>query len=104
MNTPTVQSVQSRSATVVWTMPEQPNGQITQFELFYAENQLPFVTVAGSIFQYTLKDLTPNTQYNVLIRASTVLASGPKSGVAQVITLEDGTSLLLCILLLTVYI
>ena len=84
----------ARSVSLIWSMPDTPNGIITGYMLAYSivgDNGAMSVTMnytAGN-FSDTLTDLIPNKQYMFTLRASTSAGLGAESSVNEM-TLQAG--------------
>ena len=66
---PTIVSAFSRSLSLEWTTPTQPNGFITRFDLFL-DNVIVF-SGPGNVTQAVVAELSPFTVYSFLIQACT---------------------------------
>ena len=83
-------SVSNSTAILKWEEPGTPNGEIIGYHLSYAPGEV--ILTVGKVPYVELEDLTPFTEYTLLISASTKGGVGPAS--ASVFrTLEGGQNL-----------
>ena len=68
--------INSSSVTLQWMPPETPNGVITQYSILYNEIN---ITNFGNMLMDTIEGLSPDTVYDVQLRAHTEAGAGPPS-------------------------
>ena len=68
-------SVNSNSVTLQWRPPETPNGVITHYSI--QRNGTNTVNISSSVLMYTIEGLSPDTVYDVQLRAHTIVGAGP---------------------------
>uniref|UniRef100_A0A672FK37 Usher syndrome 2A (autosomal recessive, mild) n=1 Tax=Salarias fasciatus TaxID=181472 RepID=A0A672FK37_SALFA len=74
INAPTVSGLHSRSLSITWAPPAQPNGIITHYTLYLhpTSTSLPLsTTVSGNTTDYTFLDLLPYQTYSAQVEACT---------------------------------
>ena len=60
---------------ISWNPPSEPNGMIVIYELgFFISGLMKFTNTSDT--QYTLRDLPPNLQVPIVVRAYTVIGPG----------------------------
>ena len=70
-------SVNSSSVTLQWMPPETPNGVITQYSIQHNESNI--TNFGNSVLIGTIERLSPDTKYDVQLRAHTVVGAGPST-------------------------
>ena len=70
-----------RSIKLTWSKPDEPNGKITYYKIYYAqknniENTYNIHHVEGTRTSYELENLTENRTYNFKISAKTSKGEG----------------------------
>ena len=84
-----ITTVTSRSVTLTWKPPIEPNGFITEYRFqCFGENHAVNSNVMGSQTTITLSGLLPYTNYSCSITAHTSAGGGP-AATASVNTLQD---------------
>ena len=82
--------VTDTTVTLSWNIPSMPNGIITQYQVqyriansndTYGSNE---VNTTTTDLTYTVTGLNTNTQYDLRVRAFTVVGRGPSSNVVTV--------------------
>ncbi|KAI6647890.1 Usherin-like [Oopsacas minuta] len=75
-------SVTSRDATISWQPPNQPNGLITSYSILSLSPTQDTLYVGNSnVFATTLLNLSPFTEYQILLRACTVIGCADSEAV-----------------------
>ena len=74
-----VVSVSSTSVTLQWMPPDPSNGVITQYSILY--NGSNITNFGNSTLMDTIEGLSPDTVYDVQLRAHTVIGAGPPSSI-----------------------
>lgn len=81
------------SLEVSWTVGPSDQSRVRGFRIMVHplrdHQRMQQYTVDGSVYQYHLEGLTPNTQYNVSIQART--DSGFHDGTSKTMTTEDSS-------------
>lgn len=72
-----------------WLVPESPNGMILAYSVYCDTSLLPTV-VSGDATMVTLTGLSPFTDYECYVTASTGAGEGYPSNIDTEITVEDG--------------
>jgi hypothetical protein len=100
----------SSSVRVMWSPPpvDKQNGHISHYKLYYVEATRPDKEAIEMMLksplqdgtEFKLEELKKWTQYRIWLLAGTVVGDGPPSESITVRTQEDGTYLLLHLLLL----
>ena len=70
-------AVTSSSVTLQWKSPETPNGVITQYSILY--NGINITNFGNNMLMDTIEGLSPDTVYDVQLRAHTGAGAGPPS-------------------------
>ena len=84
-----ITTVTSKSVTLTWNPPTEPNGFITEYRFQCSgENHVVNSNVTGSQTTTTLSGLLPYTNYFCSITAYTSVGGGP-AATASVTTLQD---------------
>ena len=69
----------SSSVTLQWRPPLIPNGVITQYSILY--NGTNFTNFDNNMLMNTIEGLSPDTVYDVQLRAHTVVGPGEPSSI-----------------------
>ena len=69
----------SSSVTLQWIPPEPPNGVIMQYSILY--NGINITNFGNNTLMDTIEGLTPDTVYDVQLRAHTVVGPGEPSSI-----------------------
>lgn len=90
-------AISSTTLLVAWIEPTITNGNIEGYLVSYSTGteQPSIETVIGNVLTTNLTGLTPDTTYDVFVRAMTTFI-GPPSQTISNRTLEDGTSDVVC--------
>jgi len=73
-------SVNDSSVTISWMPPDPTNGIITRYDLQYKRISDPSYTLVNpqtTELSHEITRLTPNTEYECRVRASTIVGNGP---------------------------
>ena len=70
----------SSSVTLQWMPPLTPNGVITQYSILY--NGINITNFGNNTLMYTIEGLSPDTVYDVQLRAHTVVGPGEPSSIS----------------------
>ena len=85
-----ITTVTSKSVTLTWKPPTEPNGFITEYQFQCSgESHAVNSNVMGSQTTNTLSRLLPYTNYSCSITAHTSVGGGP-AATTSVTTLQDG--------------
>ena len=69
----------SSSVTLQWRPPETPNGVITQYSILYDGTNI--TNFGNNMLMDTIEGLSPDTVYDVQLRAHTVVGPGEPSSI-----------------------
>ena len=70
-------SVNSSSVTLQWMPPESPNGVIMQYSILHDASNI--TNFGNNMLMDTIEGLSPDTVYDVQLRAHTVVGAGPST-------------------------
>ena len=70
-------AVTSSSVTLQWRPPETSNGLITQYSILY--NEIDITNFGNNMLMGTVKRLSPDTVYELQMKAHTRVGAGPPS-------------------------
>jgi len=79
-------SINSTSVTLRWMPPDTPNGIITQYSL-QSSDMTSIANLSSNVLMFTVEGLSPDTMYELQLRAHTSVGKGPPTSVT-VITCE----------------
>lgn len=79
------------SIRVTWAPPFLPNGEITQYTIYYSP-PTSTLTLVGGVRSHDLEGLSPHTNYTIRVSASTAAGEGPLSTGGVTATNQDGES------------
>lgn len=77
------------SIRVTWAPPSLPNGEITQYTIYYSP-PTSNLTLVGGVRAHDLEGLSPHTNYSIRVSASTAAGEGPLSIEGVTATSQDG--------------
>ena len=75
-----VASVNSSSVTLQWRPPKSPNGIITHYSILY-DREVNITNFGNNMLMVTIEELSPDTVYNVQLRAHTGTGEGPPTSI-----------------------
>lgn len=90
------------TAMVQWEEPEEANGQVVGYRVYYTSDPLLSVNqwekemVRGANF-LTIQDLTPNKTYYIRVLAFTAVGDGPLSNDLHIIAKTGGVCVCVCV-------